>query len=131
MKGAWFSGKVVGMMALALLLGAVLVPVVSAQSPSGAYAGIAGQWAGYETGPSGASTETVWRINQDGRFSVETDRYTGVGSLTPRGPDYAFAWERNGQTYTGTLTDRTSNGVAHLIGSGEGPNGPLDITLTR
>jgi hypothetical protein len=48
-----------------------------------------------------------------------------------RGADYAFSYERNGQTYTGTLVAQQSNGRPRLVGSGETPNGPMDITLTR
>jgi len=132
MNGARFSvGTVVSMVALTLLVGAMLVPAVSAQSALGAYAQIAGNWAGYVTGTSGSSTQTIWRINPDGTFSVQTEGYTAAGSLATRGAVYTFAYEHDGQTYGGTLADRGSNGVARLVGSGEGPNGPLDITLTR
>ena len=119
------------MVALALLLGAMLAPVVSAQSASVGQAGLVGKWAGYVTWPSGMSSETVWTINPDGTFFIELDRYTAVGSLTSRGADYAFSYERNGQTYTGTLVAQPSNGRPRLVGSGETPNGPMDITLTR
>ena len=119
------------MVALALLLGAMLAPVVSAQGAPEAYAGVVGKWAGYVTGPSGSSTETIWTINPDGTFSIQTDAYTAAGSLKSRGADYAFSYERNGQTYTGTLAVRQSNGRPRLVGSGETPNGPMNLTLTR
>ena len=131
MRPTRFDGaKIVGMVPLALLLGAMLAPVVSAQSAPN-QAGVVGKWAGYVTGTSGASTEAIWTINPDGTFSIQTDRYTAVGSLTSRGADYAFSYERNGQTYTGTLVAQQSNGRPQLAGRGETPNGPMDITLTR
>jgi len=132
MRPTRFDGaKVAGMVALALLLGAMLAPVVSAQSASVGQAGVVGKWAGYVTWPSGASSETQWTINPDGTFSIELDRYTAVGSLTSRGSDYAFEYERNGQTYAGTLVVQQSAGRSRLVGHGETPNGPMDITLTR
>ena len=132
MRPTRFDGaKVVGMVAVALLLGAMLAPVVSAQSASVGQAGVVGKWAGYVTWPGGVSSETVWTFNPDGTFSIQTDRYTAVGSLTSRGADYAFSYERNGQTYTGTLMAQQSNGRPQLTGRGETPNGPMDIALTR
>ena len=132
MRPTRFDGaKIVGMVALALLLGAMLAPVVSAQSASVGPAGVVGKWAGDVTWPGGTSSETQWTINPDGTFSIQTDRYTAVGSLTSRGADYAFSYERNGQTYTGTLVAQQSNGRPQLAGRGETPNGPMDITLTR
>ena len=132
MRPTRFGGaRVAGMVALALLLGAMLAPVVSAQSASVGQAGVVGKWAGYVTWPGGMSSETVWTFNPDGTFSIQTDRYTAVGSLTSRGSDYAFSYERNGQTYTGTLVAQQSNGRPQLVGRGETPNGPMDITLTR
>ena len=122
------SARVVGMMVVALLLAAALAPPASAQE---AYAAVAGKWAGLVVGPSGSSYDTVWRINPDGTFSMEADIYTAVGSLTARGPDYSFTYERDGQTFTGTLASQQANGKSALIGRGEGPNGPLDITLIR
>jgi hypothetical protein len=122
---------VIGMMVVALLLGAVLTPVVSAQSAPGSYAGVAGNWAGYVTWPGGGSSETIWTINPDGTFSLQTDLYTAVGSLKSLGAAYAFSYERDGQTYTGTLAAQASNGRSRLVGSGEAPNGAMDITLTR
>ena len=70
-------------------------------------------------------------INPDGTFSIQTDAYTAAGSLKSRGADYAFEYERNGQTYAGTLVVQQSAGRSRLVGHGETPNGPMDITLTR
>jgi len=109
---------------LALLLGAMLAPVASAQSASVGQAGVVGKWAGYVTWPSGVSSETQWTINPDGTFSIQTDRYTAVGSLTSRGADYAFSYERNGQTYTGTLAAQQSSGRPQLVGRGERRTAP-------
>ncbi len=119
------------MVALALLLGTMLAPVVSAQSAPEVQAGVVGKWAGYVTWPGGGSSETIWTISPDGTFSIQTDEYTAVGSLKSRGADYGFSYERNGQTYTGTLVAQQSNGRPRLVGSGRTPNGPMDITLTR
>lgn len=132
MRPTQFSGaRMIGMVALALLLAAVLAPVVSAQGAPDAYAGVVGKWAGYVTGPSGSATETVWTINPDGTFSVQTDAYTAIGSLQARGPDYAFSYERNGATVTGALVAQQSNGLSRLVGRGETPDGPINVTLTR
>ena len=132
MRPTQFRGsRMIGMVALALLLAATLAPVVSAQGAPAAYAGVVGKWAGYVTGPSGSATETVWTINPDGTFSVQTDAYTAIGSLQARGPDYAFSYERNGATVTGALMARASNGRSQLVGRGETPDGPINVTLTR
>ena len=132
MRPTRFDGaRVVGMVALALLLGTMLAPVVSAQSAPEVQAGVVGKWAGYVTWPGGGSSETIWTISPDGTFSIQTDEYTAVGSLKSRGADYGFSYERNGQTYTGTLVAQQSNGRPRLVGSGRTPNGPMDITLTR
>ena len=125
------GAKTIGMVALALLLAAVLAPVVSAQGAPDAYAGVAGKWAGYVTGPSGSATETIWTIKPDGTFSMQTDAYTAIGSLQARGPDYAFSYERNGATVTGALVAQQANGVSRLVGRGEAPDGPINVALTR
>jgi len=121
---------VIGMVAVALL-GAILAPVVSAQSAPAAYTAVVGKWTGYVRGPAGESAETIWTINPDRTFSVQNDRYTAIGSLKPRGADYTFSYEWNSQTVTGTLAAQQSNGRSRLVGRGEMPNGPMDIALTR
>jgi len=132
MKRTQFHGvKIAGLVALAFLPATMLPPVVSAQSASPAYTDVAGKWTGYVTWPSGSSDETIWAINPDGTFSIQTDMYTAVGALKSRGTDYAFSYERNGQMYTGTLVPQQSSGRPRLVGRGEAPNGPMTITLTR
>jgi hypothetical protein len=123
------TGMIGGMV---LLLAAALVSAATAADTSAsAYAPVAGQWVGQIVEPSGETDTTAWTINPDGTFSIQTDRYTAVGSLASRGTEYVFTYERNGQAYTGTLGGQESNGRRQLIGRGESPNGPIDIMLTQ
>ena len=132
MRPTQFRGaRTIGMVALALLLVATLAPVVSAQGAPDGYAGVVGKWSGYVTGPSGSSTQAVWTINPDGTFSIQTDAYTAVGTLQGSGANYAFSYERNGATVTGALVAQQSNGRSRLVGRGEAPDGPINVTLTR
>lgn len=128
MRARQFSGSSV-MSMVVLLLVAAFAPAAGAE---GSFAPLVGTWVGPVAWPSGSSEITVWTIGVDGTFSVQTDEYTALGSLQPRGADYAFTYERGGQTYTGTLAAQDSNGRHRLIGRGEDAHGgPMDITLTQ
>ena len=119
--------SVIGM--AALLLVAVLAPAAGA---GGSFAPLVGTWVGPVAWPSGSSEIAVWTIGADGTFSIQTDEYTAIGSLKPRGTDYAFTYEREGKTYAGTLAAQDVNGQHRLVGRGEDAyGGPMNITLTE
>ena len=123
---------VMGMTLMAVLLGVtVMSSVAAAQSAPSAYTDIVGRWAGYVTWPNGTSTETVWTFNPDGTFSLQMDAYTANGAVKSQGAGYAFSYERNGQTFAGTLAAQGPKGQMKLVGSGEAPNGPMNIALSR
>jgi hypothetical protein len=67
------------MVALALLLGAMLAPVVSAQSAPEAQ-GVVGKWAGYVTWPSGGVQRNDLD-HQPGRDILHPDRSVHGGRL--------------------------------------------------
>lgn len=151
MTGMRFGRKNLGLMSqLALLLVAVLAPATmvtaasaqasdaptsDADAPSAtvpdAYAPVAGTWTGPIVWPNGSASMTVWTINPDGTFSVQTDEYTAVGSLQPVSTGYVFTYERNGEQYKGMLADQQANGRRRLVGRGDAPNGPMDLVLTH
>jgi len=119
--------SVVGMVAL---LVAALAPLASAQD---SFAPVAGQWRGEIIWPSGTSSDAVWTIAPDGRFSVETGLYTASGTLQPTRTGYTYTYEHEGQSYTGTLTGSRSHGHPRLLGQGEDASagGPMNIRLMR
>lgn len=121
-------GRVNVISMVALLLVAVLAPAVHAED---SYSRLVGTWSGPVVWPNGSASFTLWRINPDGTFSIQTDEYTAVGALKPIDTGYAFTYERGGEDYTGTLAGHESNGQYRLIGSGESPNGPINITLSQ
>ena len=130
MRARWFDGRgVAGTVVLALLLVAALATAASAED---SYAAVAGTWVGPVAWPSGSTEITTWTINRDGTFSIQTDAYTAVGALTAKGTDYAFSYERAGQTYKGVLAGKSVDGRNRLVGRGEDPyGGPMNITLTQ
>src|SRR5262245_7296058 len=119
--------SVVGMVALLL---AALAPLARAQD---SFAPVAGQWKGEIIWPSGTSSDAVWTIAPDGRFSVETSVYTAIGTLLPTATGYTYTYEHEGQSFTGTLTSGRSHGHPRLLGQGEDATGggPMTIRLMR
>jgi opacity protein-like surface antigen len=101
---------------LVLLLVAAVAPAATADdAAAGPYAPLTGQWAGQVVGPSGSTSTTVWTINPDETFSMQTDQYTAVGSLQSLGAEFAFTYERNGQAYTAGMSQTYSTGRSRTI----------------
>jgi len=122
-----------GMTLVAVLIGVTAMSSLAgaqAAAPS-AYGDIVGRWTGFVTWPGGSSSDTVWTFNPDGTFQIQTDSYTANGAMKPHGAGYAFEYERNGQTFTGTLSTQGSKGQMRLVGTGDTPTGPMNIALTR
>jgi hypothetical protein len=125
MRGFAARWGVVGALALAVMT--TLAPAVGAAAD---FSAVAGTWSGYITYPSGSSEISEWTIDNSGRYSFETGAYAAEGNLQQVGNKYAFAFERNGQDYSGTLTLQNGHGQRRLVGDGRYPDGPVNFLLT-